>query len=68
MLYLQQGAIGEAIIEIERAVKAIQAMEQPFNLEVATLLQTAANLHIKAKSYPKAQKFLKDAEHVLNLT
>lgn len=68
VLYMQQSRLAEAIIEIEQAVKAIQAMEQPFNLEVATLLQTAGNLHTKAKNYAKAAKFLKDAEHILNLT
>lgn len=68
LLYLQMGSKAEAVVESERAVKAIQAMEQPFSLEVATLMQATASLHIQVKNYPKAQKFLKDAEHTLNLT
>lgn len=42
-------------------------MESPYNIEVASLYQIAGNLHLKIKNMPKAQKFFKDAEHVLNL-
>lgn len=30
-------------------------------------MQNAANLHVRFKNYTKAQKFLKDAEHMLNM-
>lgn len=67
-LYAHGQHLPEAIAEIEKAVKAIQAMEEPLSIEVATMLQSAANLHIKAKNYTIAQKLLKDAEHILNQT
>lgn len=43
-------------------------MEEPLGIEVATFLQMAANLHIKAQNYPKALKFLKDSQHRIKIT
>lgn len=42
-------------------------MEKPFSIEVASLLQIASNLHIRTKNYTIAKKYLKDAEHTLNI-
>ena len=53
-MYAQMGQLPQAVEEIETAISSIEAMDEPFSLEVAMLYESAASLYMQVKNFGKA--------------
>lgn len=53
-MYAQMDQLPQAVEEIETAISSIEAMDEPFSLEVAMLYESAASLYMQVKNFGKA--------------